>query len=227
MKKFDYDKKDLEILFFIGEFGRTYTEVIGKTFYKSTQSARNRIVRMKKRKLVKYVLTGLSKPKYSIVLPKQVKDLLVSINKDFKPKVHSGSISQYNHHLHEQIAFFHLSKLGDVVRTSVWHHKNVYFAVPDLVLGLKTMNIAIEIEMTQKNSNSYKSYINRASKDLHETGNINRFLFVTPSKSLMITIANSMGTWERLQFIDIDTLIKNIEEFGKIKPFTQKELLKD
>ncbi len=214
-----------KIITFIGEFGRTYTSVLGKTFFENEQQAINKIHKIQKKGFLQRVPTKLIKPRNAIVLTKVSKKYLKEHGKTVKEN--RGAISHINHNMIEQIAFFHLSKLGDVIRTSVWHHQNVYFAVPDLVLGLETMNIAIEIETTQKSSKRYKEKVRNQSKDLHETGNINRFLYVTPDKKLMKTIANNMSIWERLEFIDIDTLIKNIEEFGKIKSFKQLELLSE
>ena len=42
----------------------------------------------------------------------------------------------------------------------------------------------------------------------------------------MITIANNMPIWDKLFFIDIETMIENIKMHEKIKPYTQVELLK-
>jgi len=47
-----------------------------------------------------------------------------------------------------------------------------------------------------------------------------------PNKKLMITIANNMPEWDKLFFIDIETMIENIKLHNKIKPFTLKELLR-
>ena len=73
MLSIKYKKNEIEILIFISHFGRTYPEVLGKTFYKSIQTARNKISKMKKNGLLEYELSGLSKPKYSIVLTKESK----------------------------------------------------------------------------------------------------------------------------------------------------------
>ncbi len=223
MKKLTYDEKDLEILIFISIFGRTYPEVIGKTFYKSVQSARNKLSSMKKKKLLKYKLTERVKPKYALVLPKGVRDLLKELGHE--PKIYTGSVSQMKHHMIEQITYFHLSKLGKVHRISVYHHSKNYFAIPDLILSAKVINIAVEVEMHQKSSDSYRKYVIRAKKDLLDREVYNRILYVTLNKKIMISIANIMPIWEYLFFIDIDTLIKNINLDEKITPYTQEELI--
>jgi len=66
--KIKYNEAEMRILIFISYFGRTYPEVLGKTFYKNTQSARNKISLMKKKGLIKLEATGLSQPRNSITL---------------------------------------------------------------------------------------------------------------------------------------------------------------
>jgi len=220
MIKIKYNKIELEILIFISFFGRSYAEVLGKTFYKSVQGARNKISHMNKKGLIKLVPTGLTQPRNAVTLPKSTKDLLIDLG--YTPKVHRGTISQLQHNIIEQIAYYHLSRLGEVTRTSVWHHKNTYHAVPDLILQTKIHTIAIEVETHQKGNPRYKNFVERSSKD-----NFDRVLYIMPNKKLMITIANNMPVWDKLFFIDIETMIKNIKLHNKIKPFTQKELLRD
>lgn len=220
MIKIKYNEKELEILIFISHFGRSYAEVLGKTFYKSVQGARNKISHMNKKGLIKLVPTGLAQPRNAVTLPKSTKDLLIDLG--YSPKVHRGSISQLKHNIIEQIAFYHLSKLGEVTRTSVWHHKNTYHAVPDLIVQTQIHTIAIEVETHQKGNPRYKDFINRSSKD-----NFDRVLYIMPNKKLMITIANNMPTWDKLFFIDIERMIENIKLYNKIKPHAQKQLLKD
>ena len=210
---------ELKILIFISYFGRTYADVLGRTFYKSTQAARNKISLMKKKGLLKLVPTGLTQPRNSIVLTKKAKDLLINLG--YKPKVHMGAINKIKHLSVEQLAFYYLSRLGKVTRTSVWHHKNTYHAVPDMTLKTQNHYISIEVEANQKSNHKYKDFVERASKD-----NFDRVLYIMPNKKLMITIANNMPDWDKLFFIDIETMIENINLFNKIKPYTQKELLK-
>ncbi|MDL1957632.1 MAG: hypothetical protein LWW95_11410 [Candidatus Desulfofervidus auxilii] len=220
MIKIKYNQKELEILIFISYFGRSYAEVLGKTFYKSVQGARNKISHMKKKGLIKLVPTGLTQPRNAVTLPKSTKDLLLDLG--YIPKVHRGSISQIHHNIIEQIAYYHLSKLGEVTRTSVWHHKNTYHAVPDLIVQTQIHTIAIEVETHQKGNPKYKDFVKRSSQD-----NFDRILYITPNKKLMKTIANNMPTWDKLFFIDIETMIENINIYNKIKPYSQKQLLKD
>jgi hypothetical protein len=220
MIRIKYNKIELEILIFISFFGRSYAEVLGKTFYKSTQAARNKISLMNKKGLIKLVPTGLTQPRNAIILPKSTKDLLIDLG--YSPKLHRGNISQLQHNIIEQIAFFHLNKLGEVIRASVWHHKNTYYAVPDLIVQTELHSIAIEVETHQKGNPRYKDFVKRSSKD-----DFDRVLYIMPNKKLMITIANNMPTWDKLFFIDIETMIDNIKLHNKIKPYSQNQLLRD
>jgi len=181
--------------------------------------ARNKISQMKKNGLLEYEVTGLSQPKYSIVLTNESKRIV----KDFgyTVSVQKGAINKIKHLSVEQLAFYHLSKLGEVKRISVWHHKNVYHAVPDLILQTQINNIPIEVEIHQKGRPRYEDYVSRAKKD-----NFDKVLFIMPTKKLMITIANNMPTWDKLFYIDIETMIENIKVHNKIKPYTQKALYK-
>lgn len=220
MIKIKYNEKELEILIFISYFGATYAEVLGATFYKSVQGARNKISLMKKKGLIKLVPTGLTQPRNAVTLPKSTKDILIDLG--YTPKVNQSPISRIGHNMMEQILFYHLSTLGTVTRASVWHHKNIYHAVPDLILQTQINLIAIEVETHQKSTTSYKDFVRRSSED-----NFDRVLYVMPTKKLMETIANKMPTWDKLFYIDIDTIIENIKLHSKIKPHTQKELLRD
>ena len=220
MIKIKYNKIELEILIFISYFGRSYAEVLGQTFYKSIQGARNKISLMKNKGLLKYELTGLTQPRNAITLTKRAKDLLIDLG--YTPKSNKSNISQLEHNTIEQIAFYHLGKLGEVTRTSVWHHKNTYHVVPDMTLKTQTYYISIEVETHQKDKTRYKDYVNRSSKD-----SFHRVLYIMPNEKLMITIANNMPIWDKLFFIDINTMIENIKRQNKIKPYPQKKLLKD
>lgn len=219
-----FSKMDEEILAFIGEFGRTYSYVLGKTFFSNEKQAIGRIHKMKVKGLIERVPTGLNKPRNAILLTKMAKDYLLA--NDAKIKKNKGSISHLNHNIMEQIAFYHLSKIGDTIRASTWHHMNVYFAVPDLVVRFDNFNIAIEVEATQKSKSRYEEYVKKAKLDVERSDRLHRFLFVTKNKAFAETIANAMPIWDRLFFIDIDTLIDNIKTYKKITPFSQKQLLK-
>jgi len=220
MIKIKYNEKELEILIFISYFGVTYAEVLGTTFYKSVQGARNKISLMKKKGLIQLVPTGLTKPRNAITLPKSTKDILIDLG--YAPKRNQSVISKIQHNMLEQILFYHLNKLGTVTRASVWHHKNTYHAVPDLILQTQLHSIAIEVEIHIKSNTAYKDFVRRSSND-----NFDRIVYVMPNKKMLITLANKMPTWDKLFYIDIQSIIENIKLYDKIKPYTQKELLRD
>ena len=214
----DYAQKELEIAIFISRFGVSYTEVIGRTFFKSTQSARNFITKMKKKKIIYLKLTGKSTPKYCIALTQKTKRVLEKLG--YIAKKPNLSIRVLSHNMIEQIAYFWLGKLGAIERKSVYHHKNVYYSVPDLVLRTEALKIFVEIEIHQKSRKMYNNFVVRASSDKPD-----RVLYIFENKRIMKTIANAMPTWDKLSYIDIDTMIKNIKEQGKIRPLSQKTVL--
>lgn len=223
MKEFitvKYNANHVEILIFINIFGKTYAEVLGSTFYASVQSGRNAIMKMKQRGLVIIKPTGLTKPKNEIVLGKEGKAILKERGYDIKSA--RSSIKNLEHNIIEQIAYYHLSKIGAVERKSVWHHMNQYHSVPDLEMWWGGRTIFVEVETTQKSKKRYLDIVNNMSKD-----DPSFVLYVAPNVKFMKSIANAMPLWDKkLYYIDIDTLIYNVRTFGKVKPFEQKELLK-
>jgi len=209
-----------EILFFINTFGKTYAEVLGSTFYGSVQSARNAIIKMKRRGLVSIRATGLSKPRNEIVLAKEATKILKAIGYDIKSA--RSSIKNLEHNMLEQMAYYHLSKKGAVERKSVWHHMNHYHSVPDLEMSWGGRTIFVEVETTQKSKKRYREIVDNIAKD-----DPSFVLYITPNTTFMKSIANAMPIWDKkLYYIDIDTLIYNLRTHGKIKPFEQKELLR-
>jgi len=209
-----------EVLIFINTFGKTYAEVLGSTFYASVQSARNTIVKMKKRGLVTLKPTGLIKPQNEIVLSSKAKVILKEEGYDIKDT--RSSIKKLEHNMIEQIAYYHLGKVGHVERKSVYHHMNTYHSVPDLEMWWGGRTIFIEVETTQKSKKRYLEIVKNMSKD-----DPSFVLYIAPNTTFMMSIAKAMPLWDKkLYYIDIDTLIHNVKTHGKVKPFEQKELLK-
>jgi len=213
-----YNKRDIEVIQFISIFGKSFAEVLGQTYYGSIQSARNGISKMKRIGLVKFVPTGLAKPRNSIVLTASAKHLLTDMG--YSPKESRVSIGQMEHNMVEQIAYYYLGKVGTIKRASVYNDKNKYYAVPDLVLSLSSGNIFIEVEMHQKSKAAYRDFVTRVVKD-----NPRAVLYVCSNKRIMKSIANAMMQWDRLIYIDIDTLIENVSIYGKVGGTKQSELM--
>ena len=215
-----YNSKDIEVVTFISIFGKSFAEVLGRTFYGSIQSARNNISRMKRIELIKQVPTGLMKPRNSIVLSSSTKHLLVDMG--YTPKDSRVSIGQMEHNMIEQLAYYHLSKLGTIERASVYRDKNKYESVPDLILTTPTGKIFVEVEIHQKSKASYADFVTRAAKD-----NSRAVLYVCANKRIMKSIANAMREWDKLLYIDIDSLIENISTSNKVGATKQNDLLRE
>ena len=68
--------RDIEIFKFINKYGKTYIEVLAKTFFTNEQVARNRINSLAKQNLISYWNTNLMKPRRAIVLTADTKAML-------------------------------------------------------------------------------------------------------------------------------------------------------
>lgn len=219
MIEIKYNERDMEVVKFISIFGKSFAEVLGKTFYGSVQSARNNISRMKKIGLLKYVHTGLMKPRNALVLTTSIKKLLIDMG--YSPKDSRISIGHMEHNMVEQLAYYHLSKVGKIERASVYKDKNKYHSVPDLILTTNAGQIFVEVEMHQKSKKSYADFVIRASKDEPRA-----VLYICSNKKIMTSIANAMMEWNKLLYIDIETLIENLLSGNKVGAIKQVDLLK-
>jgi len=215
-----YNERDMEVVKFISVFGKSFAEVLGKTFYGSVQSARNNISRMQKIGLLKYVPTGLMKPRNALVLTSSIKKLLIDMG--YSPKDSRVSIGQMEHNMVEQLAYYHLSKIGEIERASVYKDKNKYHSVPDLILTTNLGKIFVEVEMHQKSKKSYADFVTRASKDEPRA-----VLYICANKRIMTSIANAMMEWNKLLYIDIESLIENISSTNKVGAIKQVDLLRN
>ena len=215
-----YNPKDIEVAKFVSIFGKSFAEVLGKTFYGSVQHARNNISRMKKIGFIKLSPTGLLKPRNALMLSSSTKRLLIDMG--YSPKEFRVSIGQMEHNMIEQIAYYHLSKIGSVERASVYRDKNRYYSVPDLVLSTPTGQIFVEIEIHQKSKAAYRDFVTKSAKD-----NPRSVLYICTNQKIMTSIANAMPPWDKLLYIDIDTLISNIASTQKVGPTKQNDLLRN
>lgn len=214
-----YNQKDIEVLKFISIFGKTFAEVLGKTYYGSVQTARNNISRMKKIGLLKLTPTGLMKPRNAVALTISAKRLMIDMG--YTPKEFRVSIGQMEHNMIEQIAYYHLSKIGSVERASVYWDKNRYHAVPDIVLTTASGKIFVEVEIHQKSKASYRDFVTRSAQD-----NPRAVLYICSNAKIMASIANAMPEWDKLLYIDIDSLVANIRDRQKVGALQQARLLR-
>lgn len=208
--------RDIEIFKFINSYGKTYIEVLAKTFFTNEQVARNRINSLAKQNLISYWNTNLMKPRRAIVLTADTK---VMLEDEFEIKAKNVKLNRttIQHNIIEQITQFHLSKIGSVERTTVSTHQDKLNHIPDFIFTNSNGNkINIEIELSKKSAPRYTKLMQDVAKD-----NPDAIIYILDSKTKIKSFASIMPKWQKLYFISIDELIKNINELGQIKPIPQ------
>lgn len=209
-------QRDKEVLTFLNRYGKTYLEVLGETFFNNIQVARNRINKLAKDGLIGYWNTGLMKPRRALVLTKDSREYLEN-ELGLEPKNAKINKSTIEHNVIEQIADYHLQKIGTVERTTVYKHFSKLHHVPDFIFTNDNgSRFYIEVELTKKSQARYKSIVHSMSRD-----NPNGIVYVTDTKERASAIAKTMPIWDKLYFIDIQTLVSNITEHGKLRPTKQ------
>lgn len=209
--------RDLEIFKFINRYGKTYIEVLAKTFFVNEQVARNRVNTLAKQNLVNYWNTGLMKPRRAIVLTSDTKQMLED---EHELSVKSVKLNRTTilHNIVEQIADYHLAKIGTIERTTVATHNGKLHHVPDFIFTNEASNrINIEVELTKKSAPRYATIMKDVSKD-----NVDAIIYILETHSKIKSYASIMPKWHKLFFISIDELIKNIDQIGQIKPYSQE-----
>jgi hypothetical protein len=215
-------ERDIEIFKFIHKYGKSYIEVLAKTFFANEQVARNRVNILAKQNLVSYWNTGLMKPRRAIVLTSDTKLLLES---DYDLKIKSVKLNHttIRHNIMEQIVDYHLSKIGTIERTTVSTHQTKLHHIPDFIFTNSNGNrINIEVERTKKSAPRYAKIMQAVSKD-----NVDAIIYILETRSQIKSFASIMPKWQKLFFISIDDLINNIQTSGQIKPLAQEASLFD
>jgi len=215
-------KRDIEIFKFINKYGKSYIEVLARTFFTNEQVARNRMNILAKQNLISYWNTGLMKPRRAIVLTADTKSMLEDEYEIVSRSTKLNRTTIY-HNLMEQIVDYHLSKIGTVERTTVYTHKEKLHHIPDFIFTNEAGNkINIEVELTKKSAPRYAKLMQSVSKD-----NPDAVIYILSSKEKIKSYASIMPKWHKLFFISLETLIKNIEQTGQIKPTPQEQSLFD
>jgi hypothetical protein len=210
-------ERDIEIFKFINRYGKTYVEVLARTFFQNEQVARNRMNTLAKQNLISYWNTGLMKPRRAVVLAADTKQML---EEEHELSVKSVKLNRTTilHNIIEQIADYHLQKIGSVERTTVATHGAILHHVPDFIFTNQLGNkINIEVELTKKSAPRYAQIMKDLSKD-----NVDAIIYILETRSKIKSFASIMPKWQKLFFISIDELIKNIEQTGQIKPHSQE-----
>jgi len=213
-------ERDLDMFKFINKYGKSYIEVLAKTFFTNEQVARNRINILAKQNLISYWNTGLMKPRRAIVLTADTKSMLEN---EYEVTARSTKLNRttIHHNVMEQIVDYHLSKIGTVERTTVYTHKEKLYHIPDFIFTNESGNkINIEVELTKKSAPRYVKLMQSVSKD-----NPDAIIYILSLKKKIKAYASIMPKWHKLFFISLDELIKNIEQTGQIKPTPQEQSL--
>jgi len=211
------DKKMFEIM---SNFGcKTFVQVLSKTLYKDEQQARNRLNKLKKAKLIRYVQTGLMSPRNAIYLTKLGRTYVadeLGLNTVETP-ISNVTI---HHFILEQITFYYLKKLGkNVQRASVIKWREHHNHTPDLLYTHEDKNVYVEIERTHKRADALSRIFINMQKD-----NIHKVLYVFENEKEMIRLGRKLPIFDKLILVDLPTLIKS-SEAGKIGAITQSQFL--
>jgi len=212
--------RDIEIFKFINRYGKSYIEVIGKTFFENEQVARNRINSLYKQGFISYWKTNLMTPRRAIILTEEIKKYLYE-EFDIKPKNAKLNVSTIEHNMIEQLADFYLSKLENstVERTTVFTHSKKLNHIPDLIYHHEKGKVYIEVETSKKSSKRYISIFENMKKD-----NVLQVIYIVKNEKLLNNYSASFPKWNKLKFITIDNLINNIKTKNKIEPISQDDI---
>ncbi|ADR35466.1 hypothetical protein Sulku_2818 (plasmid) [Sulfuricurvum kujiense DSM 16994] len=209
--------RDLEMIKFTNIYGRTFLPVLGRTFFPSEKIARDRIAKLVRQKIVRYIDTDRVKIGRAVVLTHETQKYLVDIGLEPK-KVNSGWTT-INHNIIEQTAHYWLSKLGEVERTSVAKHGAKMEHVPDMILTLPSGGrVFVEVETSRKARGRYDGIFEKIRKEDPAV-----VLYVLPKEKQIQSFAKFLPEYERVRVIDIDTLIENVKTTGKVSAKFQHE----
>lgn len=212
--------RDIEVFKFINRYGKSYNEVLGKTFFSNTSTASKRMYQLQKQGLITFWKTSLLSPRRAIVLTNETKEFL---EKEYELKVKNTKInvSTIHHNILEQITDYHLSKIGVVLKTTISEHSKTLHHVPDFIFTSKNnQRFNIEIELTKKSQERYKMILLNTNKD-----DVDGILYIFETKNDIERYINFMPKDSRLLFIDINTMISNIASLERINPISQDENL--
>ena len=214
--------RDIEIFKFINRYGKSYIEVMGKTFFNNEQVARNRINSLYKQGFISYWKTNLMSPRRAIILSEEIKKYLYEEH-DTKPKNAKLNTSTIEHNMIEQLADYYLSKLenSSVERTTVYDHGSKLNHVPDLIYHHEKGKVYIEVETSKKSQKRYKDIFKSMQKD-----NVLQVIYIVKNTKILQSYAATFPTWSKLKFITIDDLITNIKTKNRIDPISQSDAVK-
>lgn len=213
--------RDIEIFKFINRYGKSYIEVMGRTFFNNEQVARNRINALYKQGFITYWKTNLVTPRRAIILTEEIKNYLYEEH-DTKPKNAKLHTTTIEHNIIEQLADYYISKLdnSEVERTTVYEHGSKLNHVPDLIYHHEKGKVYIEVETSKKSQNRYKEIFEAMQKD-----NVLQVIYIVKSEKILQSYATTFPKWSKLKFITIEDLILNIKTKNRIDPISQSDII--
>lgn len=214
--------RDLSIIKFMQQNGgKTFLEVLERTFFKNRELARKRVDKLVKDELLaKKPLSRLAAPRNMITFGEAAKE---TIWQEFaeEPKRAKISTTSVNHEVITQIVFYWLAQLnGRVEKTSLNHHYGRMSHVPDLIYYKDGLRYFIEVELSKKSSKRYAEIVTRLQKD--EPAAV---IYICSNEESCKRFAKSLPRWDRLTFITLDNLIRNIRKDQRIGSVYQASLL--
>lgn len=214
MTNIGLSQRDINILLFINEFGKSYAEVLHLCFFSNTslQVCKNRISVLKnKYKLLKHTPTGAISPKYYISLSEQGKKFIFEeLGEDAKSCFFALSTLQHN--MYEQLVYFALLKAGKepqrakVVLWSKEHHHT-----PDLVYYNGEKMVYVEIEISRKSNEVYNSIFEKIIKD-----GVSNIIYITKDEKWKSKFLEVLPNFSGLRVSDIDAFFDEATKNGKI-----------
>jgi len=211
-------KRDHDIFELMSKFGgKTFVPVLGKTFFASDQQARNRLNRLKKDKLIRYVTTGLMSPRNAIYMTEKGKRYIGEIG--LNTVTTEISTVTINHFMLEQIAYYYLKQIGKKVeRTAVIKWREKHHHTPDLMYFHENDKmIYVEIERTHKRADKLVQIQLNMEKD-----NIHKVLYIFENEKKMEQIGKKIPVYNKALYVTVDTLIQSSQN-GKIGAISQTE----
>lgn len=205
--------RDIEMFKFINRYGKTYEIVLSKTFFTNKSTTAKRLKKLEDLGLISYWNTSLSSPRRAIILTQETREFLENEH-GIKPKFSKLATTTIHHNIIEQLADFWLQKIGQVERTTAYEHSKKLHQIPDFIFTSKQgKRFNVEVERTKKTLARYKEILINTTKD-----GVDGVLYILMKQEDISRFMNFMPRDNRLLFIDIESMISNIKNDGKINP---------
>ena len=214
MTNIGLSQRDINILLFVNEFGKSYAEVLHKCFFSNTslQVCKNRISVLKnKYKLLKHTPTGAISPKYYISLSEQGKKFIFEeLGEDAKSCFFALSTLQHN--MYEQLVYFALTKANkQPTRAKVVSWSKEHHHTPDLVYYNGEKMVYVEIEISRKSQEVYNSIFEKVLKD-----GVSNIIYLTKDEKWKNKFLEVLPKWDGLRVADIESFFNSAVKDGKI-----------